>query len=146
VSLSRRFLEISLLLTGCMILASCAAPAATAVPPTPVLTLDDETGLPLNPPPATSGEYLIEGEVIALNLVPQARPLFKVRAANGTIYQFIAQPVAQIRQIDGSTPPTTQLRNGIRVRATLFAGDDTGVTGEPIRSSRDMVVLQLVDE
>lgn len=132
-----------LLLVGCR-LGGDDVGEETAVP-LESLTIDEDTGLPINPPDMIDGEFILEGEVIAVNLVPQDKPLFKLRMPDGNTFQISAQPVSDIKMVDGSELTSLELRNGIFVRATVVLGDDVGLGGEPVLTSKDLTVMTLVE-
>jgi len=123
-----------------LLLAGCGA-EATAVPPAPTPETDSATGLPLNPVAIPAGEFIVEGEISAVNLIPQDAPLFKITTPNGAIFQINAQPVSDISMADGRPLHPIDIRNGMQVRATVFQGEAGGLGGEPVLSSRDLTIV-----
>jgi len=126
---------------GCVL--TGIVPEATATPRPAVF--DEDTGLLLNPSSIPAGEFLVRGQVIAVTLTPRHSPLFKIRSSDGLIFQISAQPVAEIRLADGAPLSAQQLRNGITVQATVFQGNAVGLGGEPVLTSENLTVLELVD-
>jgi hypothetical protein len=125
---------------------TAVSPAETPVdePQSPFI-LDEETGLLLNPEQISEGEFIVEGELIAVNVIPQDKPLFKVKAENGTIYQISPQPISEIFMADGRSLRPLDHKIGNIVRATVFQGEAGGLGGEPVLTSTDLVVLSLVE-
>ena len=111
----------------------------TAVPPTPIM--DEETGLELNPVVIPDGEFVVEGTITAVTLIPQDEPLIKVMAENGQVYQIRSQPVPQITDADGTAVPPLEIKNGRQVRATVRQSDTGGLGGEPVLASANLTIL-----
>lgn len=132
---------LTLFLAGCG--SAGAGRAATAVPqPSPTPATDPQTGLPLNPDAIlVDTDFVVTGEVININSVPQDAPLFKVRAANGRTFQILAQPLADIYLDDGSQLALHEYTTGLQIRATVHQGDAVGLLGEPVLSSNNLQIL-----
>lgn len=129
---------------GCRVGAGVGGGEETAVP-LDSLTIDEATGLPINPPDVIDGAFILEGEVVAATLIPQDKPLFKVRTSGGDNFQISVQPVSDILLADGTELTALDLRNGITVRATVMQAEDVGLGGEPVLTSDDFMVLMLVE-
>lgn len=117
-----------------------AAGESTAVPPTPMM--DETTGLELNPVVIPDGEFVIQGTIAAVNLIPQDEPLIKVTTENGQLYQIRTQPVPQIAYDDGTVARPVDIKNGLAVRATVQQSDVGGLGGEPVLASTDFTILR----
>lgn len=138
----KRFVILSLwLLAGC----APAGGEATAVAPTSTWQIDDATGLPLNPATLPDSQFIVEGMVTAVTVIPQNKPLFKVQIPSGHTYQINAQPLGQITMLDGSAIRAIDFKSGMVIRATATTSDAGGLGGEPVLSSQDLVVLSLAE-
>ena len=133
---------LSLVLGG--ILVACAPGGAvgepTAVSATPMM--DEATGLELNPVVIPDGEFVIQGTIAAVNLIPQDEPLIKVTTENGQLYQIRTQPVPQIMYDDGTVARPVDIKNGLAVRATVQQSEAGGLGGEPVLASTDFTILR----
>ncbi|MAU02146.1 MAG: hypothetical protein CL608_33835 [Anaerolineaceae bacterium] len=131
------------LFLGLLLAVSCtsggAAGEPTAVPATPII--DEATGLELNPIVIPDGEFVVQGTITAVNLIPQDEPLIKVMAENGQLYQVRSQPVPQITYEDGTAVPPLEIKNGQRVRATVQQSESGGLGGEPVLASTNLIIL-----
>ena len=128
-----------------VLLAACTPPGSvinpTAVPPvTPIY--DKSTGLELNPVVIPEGEFVVEGTITAVNLIPQDAPLIKIATENGQNYQILAQPVPQIRYEDGTAVPPLEIKNGRLIRATVQQNETGGLGGEPVLASTNLTLLR----
>lgn len=138
-----------LVLLGVLWLAGCMQQTAVpTVAPLPVeeidnLVLDATTGLPFNPEVIPQGSFIVEGPVNAVNVIPQDKPLFKVKLDNGVLYQINAQPLPQITMADGSEVAPHQFQPGMVIRAMVTQGAETGLGGEPVLTSTDLTVISL---
>ncbi|MCP5097928.1 MAG: hypothetical protein GY943_20465 [Chloroflexi bacterium] len=124
----------------------CTAVSPELVPvaePSASINLDEVTGLPLNPEVILEGEFIVEGSVVAVNVIPQDKPLFKIEAENGAVYQISPQPIPLIFMADGSDLTPLDFKIGNIVRATVFQGESEGLGGELVLSSTDLVVISL---
>lgn len=117
-----------------------AAGEPTAVPATPML--DEATGLELNPIVIPEGEFVVQGTITAVNLIPQDEPLIKVMTESGQIYQIRTQPVPQITYDDGTVARPVDIKNGLAVRATVQQSDVGGLGGEPVLASTNFTILR----
>lgn len=111
----------------------------TAVPATPMI--DETTGLELNPAVIPEGEFVVQGTITAVNLIPQDEPLIKVMTDQGQLYQIRSQPVPQITYEDGTAVRPVDIKNGLQIRATVQQSEAGGLGGEPVLSSTDLVIL-----
>ncbi len=118
-------------------------PAAQSERVEVVYEIDEESGLPLNPPmnALPEGEFMVEGEITAVTLIPQDKPLFKIATESGTTYQVNAQPVPDIYVEDGSQLAPYEIQSGLRARATLRPGERGGLAGDFAFDSDDLVLL-----
>lgn len=132
----------SLVLGGILIACSPggAAGEPTAVPATPMI--DEATGLELNPVVIPDGEFMIQGTIAAVNLIPQDEPLIKVTTENGQLYQIRTQPVPQITYDDGTVARPVDIKNGLAVRATVQQSEVGGLGGEPVLASTNFTILR----
>ena len=89
----------------------------TNVPATPVI--DEATGLEVNPAVVPDGEFVVQGTITAVNLIPQDEPLIKIVTDSGQNYQIRSQSVPQITDEDGTAIPPLDIKNGLAVRATV---------------------------
>ena len=108
--------------------------------------LDEATGLPFNPPidAVPDSEFIIEGEISAVTLIPQDKPLFKIVPSNvdgDLAFQVNAQPVADIFVEDGTQLKPHEIQAGLRARATLHRADAGGLGGQFVFSSDDLMLL-----
>jgi hypothetical protein len=76
-------------------------------------------------------------------VIPQDKPLFKVKLDNGVLYQINAQPLPQITMADGSEVAPHQFQPGMVIRAMVTQGAETGLGGEPVLTSTDLTVISL---
>lgn len=103
---------------------------------------DEATGLPFNPSAALSeGQFIVEGEVIDVSLIPQDKPVFKITTPQDVTFNIVAQPLSTIVYEDGTEIALHEFRSGMFIRATVWLGDDAGVQGEPALTSEDLVIL-----
>ncbi len=133
------------LLTSCTVGSVPSEPTAPstgsgqAVPATPML--DEVTGLELNPVVIPDGEFVVQGTITAVNLIPQDEPLIKVMTENGQLYQIRSQPVPQITYEDGTAIRPVDIKNGLQIRATVQQSESGGLGGEPVLASTNLVIL-----
>lgn len=112
-----------------------AVPAATPV-------IDEASGLELNPEVIPDGDFVVQGDITAVNLIPQDEPLIKIVTENGQNYQIRSQPVPQITYEDGSTIPALDIKIGLAVRATVQQAETGGLGGEPVLISSNLTILR----
>ncbi len=123
-------------------LAACAPTDDNqAVETTIPVVLDEKTGLPLNPEFIPNGEFIVEGVINAVTVIPQDKPLFKIMTDTGQLFQINAQPVSEIFMADGTTIRAVDFKNGMIVRATVFQGDAGGLGGEPVLTSKNLTII-----
>ncbi len=130
------------LLTSCTVGSVPSEP--TAVPATPMI--DEVTGLELNPVVIPDGEFIVQGTITAVNLIPQDEPLLKIMTENGQLYQIRSQPVPQITYEDGTAVRPVDIKNGLQVRATVQQSESGGLGGEPVLASTNLVILPPANE
>jgi len=130
---------------------ACAAPnnvtenSQEIVEPTASIVLDEETGLPFNPEIIPEGEFVVEGVINAVTVIPQDKPLFKIISETGIVYQINAQPISQIFMEDGTSLRAIDFKNGMVVRATVFQGEEGGLGGEPVLTSENLTILVVTE-
>ncbi len=107
------------------------------------VVLDEETGLPLNPETIPDGEFVVEGVINAVTVVPQDKPLFKIMTNTGLFYQINAQPVSEIFMADGTALRAFEFKSGMVVRATVFQGEEGGLGGEPVLTSQNLTIISI---
>lgn len=107
------------------------------------VVLDEETGLPLNPEIIPDGEFVVEGVTNAVTVIPQDKPLFKIMTDTGIFYQINAQPVSEIFMVDGTALRPFEFKSGMIVRATVFQGEEGGLGGEPVLTSKNLTILSM---
>lgn len=107
----------------------------------PTTGVDPETGLEINPPQIIPGvDFLIVGEIMSFNLIPQDRPEFVVLSPTGTRYRIHPQPVDQITYEDGTLPAKMDFKRGMPVMATVRQEEGAGAT--IVVQSSDFTLLQ----
>jgi hypothetical protein len=130
-------------LLSLLLLAACTsggtAGEPTAVPATPMI--DEATGLELNPVVMPEGEFMVQGTITAVTLIPQDEPLIKIMTDNGQLYQIRSQPVPQITYEDGTVVPPLEIKNGQQIRATVVQGEAGGLGGDPVLVSSNLTIL-----
>lgn len=92
-------------------------------------TLDEATGLPLNPETFPEGDFVIEGTISSMNLTPQSAPEFVITADAGRTYRVRAQPLSGILYDDGEAVGISSFVQGMQVRAVInqvAGGPETG--------------------
>ena len=120
----------------------------TAVPPTTSdLTLDETTGLPLNPAEfANIEEFIVQGEIIDVSLIPQDNPSFRIKSEAGDIYLVAPQHLADIAMADGTAIAPHEFKVGMVARATVHdEGELAGLAQDPALTSNDLVILPNAD-
>lgn len=134
-----KFLSLILL----TLLAACSPDGTsgepTAVPATPII--DEATGLELNPVVIPEGEFVVQGVITAVTLIPQDEPLIKIMTDNGQLYQIRSQPVPQITNEDGTALRPVDIKNGLQIQATVMQGEAGGLGGEPVLVSSNLTIL-----
>ncbi len=94
-------------------------------------TVDEATGLPLNPETIPEGDFVIEGTISSMNLTPQSSPEFVLRVESGRTYRVRAQPLPDILYDDGEVVGVANFTQGMQVRAVvseIVGGPETGNT------------------
>lgn len=121
--------RIYLLLTMALLLAACGGSNGDAAEET--YTLDETTGLPLNPETIPEGDFVVEGTIASMNLTPQSAPEFVLRIPSGRTYRVRAQALPDILYEDGEAVGVANFVQGMTVRATIsqvVGGPETGNT------------------
>jgi hypothetical protein len=96
-------------------------------------TIDEATGLPLNPQTLPEGDFVIEGTISSMNLTPQSAPEFVIRSDSGRTYRVRAQPLPDILYDDGETVGVSRFVQGMEIRAVISqiaGGSETGNTNQ----------------
>ena len=89
--------KLSLLLLLIFLLASCAPGTPSKIdeadeePSAPVV-IDEKTGLPINPETIPEGEFIVEGVINAVTVIPQDKPLFKIVTDSGIFIKSTHNP------------------------------------------------------
>ena len=106
-------------------------------------TIDEATGLPLNPETIPEGDFVVEGTISSMNLTPQSSPEFVLRVESGRTYRVRAQPLLDILYNDGEAVGVASFVQGMQVRATIYqivGGPETGNTTQFV--TEDLVVIR----
>lgn len=106
-------------------------------------TLDEVTGLPLNPQTIPDGDFVIEGTISSMNLTPQSSPEFVLSTPSGRTYRVRAQPLPGILYDDGEIVGVSRFTQGMQVRAVISqieGGTETGNTRQFV--TEDLVVIR----
>lgn len=96
-------------------------------------TLDEATGLPLNPQTLPDGDFVIEGTISSMNLTPQSAPEFVIRIESGRTFRVRAQPLPDILYDDGEAVGVSRFAQGMTIRAVISqvaGGTETGNTNQ----------------
>ena len=103
--------------------------------------IDPETGLEINPEVVGPGsEFIVRGEIISMNLTPQDRPEFVVKAPSGQNYRIATQALSDIYFEDGETQLAPyEYRQGMRAQATAMMPADAGPSD--VLQSSDFMLL-----
>jgi hypothetical protein len=94
-------------------------------------TIDESTGLPLNPEAIPDGDFVVEGTISSMNLTPQSTPEFVLRIDSGRTYRVRTQPLPDILYSDGEAVGIANFVQGMEVRAVIsqiVGGAETGNT------------------
>lgn len=132
----RKFLWLALV----FILSACGA-NGNAAPEE--YTLDEATGLPLNPEAIPEGDFVVEGTISSMNLTPQSAPEFVLMSPSGRTYRVRAQPLPGILYDDGEAVGVANFVQNMQVRATInqiVGGPETGNTRQFV--TEDLVVIR----
>ncbi len=132
----RKFLFVALM----VLLAACGSTGDTAEEE---YTVDEETGLPLNPDTIPEGDFVVEGTIASMNLTPQSAPEFVLRSPEGRTYRVRAQALPDILYSDGEAVGVANFVQGMQVRATIsqvVGGPETGNTRQFVTDS--LVIVQ----
>jgi len=106
-------------------------------------TLDDATGLPLNPETIPEGDFVVEGTVSSMNLTPQSSPEFVLTVPSGRTYRVRAQPLSDILYDDGEVVGIANFKQGMAVRAIISqitGGAETGNTRQFV--TEDLMIVR----
>ncbi|MCA9954755.1 MAG: hypothetical protein H6657_14300 [Ardenticatenaceae bacterium] len=129
-----------LLLILLVLLAACGANAETSQE---TYTVDEQTGLPLNPDTIPEGDFVVEGTISSMNLTPQSAPEFVLRSPTGRTYRVRAQALPDILYDDGEMVGVANFVQGMQVRATIsqeVGGPETGNTTQLVTD--DLMILR----
>ncbi|MBK8905401.1 MAG: hypothetical protein IPM53_29735 [Anaerolineaceae bacterium] len=132
----RKFLLLALM----VLLAACGSNGDT----TPEeYTIDEATGLPLNPETIPEGDFVVEGTIASMNLTPQSAPEFVLRVPSGRTYRVRAQALPDILYDDGEAVGVANFVQGMEVRATIsqvVGGPETGNTRQFVTD--DLIIVR----
>ena len=106
-------------------------------------TIDEATGLPLNPETIPEGDFVVEGTISSMNLTPQSAPEFVLRIESGRTYRVRAQPLPDILYADGEVVGVANFVQSMQVRATInqvVGGPETGNTTQFV--TEDLVIVR----
>ncbi len=106
-------------------------------------TIDEATGLPLNPEAIPEGDFVVEGTVSSMNLTPQSAPEFVLTIPSGRTYRVRTQPLSDIFYDDGEVVGIANFNQGMAVRAVIsqiVGGPETGNTTQLV--TEDLVVIR----
>lgn len=107
----------------------------------PTSGIDPATGLEINPPQIIPGvDYLVVGEIMSFNLIPQDSPEFVVLSPAGVRFRIHPQPVDQITYEDGTVPAKMDFKRGMPIMATVRQEEGAGAT--IVVQSSDFTILQ----
>lgn len=108
----------------------------------PVAGIDPDSGLEINPlDPQQGVEYVVRGQLVSFNLIPQNKPEFVLRAPHGTTYRIQSQPVPDIFFQDGSQLAPHEYQRFMLAEATILLEDASEPT--TVVKSQDLVLLAL---
>lgn len=133
----RRFLLLILL----VLLAACGGSAGGSAEE--AYTIDEATGLPLNPDTIPEGDFVVEGTISSMNLTPQSAPEFVLRSPAGRTYRVRAQALPDILYDDGEAVGVANFVQGMQIRATIsqeVGGPETGNTRQFVTDN--LVILR----
>ncbi len=106
-------------------------------------TVDEATGLPLNPETIPEGDFVVDGTISSMNLTPQSSPEFVLRVESGRTYRVRAQALPGILYDDGEAVGVANFVQGMQVRATvsqIVGGPETGNTTQLV--TEDLVIIR----
>jgi len=106
-------------------------------------TIDEATGLPLNPETIPEGDFVVEATIASMNLTPQSTPEFVLRIPSGRTYRVRAQALPDILYNDGEAVGVANFVQGMAVRATIsqvVGGPETGNTRQFV--TEDLVIVR----
>lgn len=132
----RKFLFVALM----VLLAACGSNGNTAEEE---YTIDEATGLPLNPDTIPEGDFVVEGTIASMNLTPQSAPEFVLRSPAGRTYRVRAQALPDILYDDGEAVGVANFVQEMQVRATIsqvVGGPETGNTTQLVTT--DLVIVR----
>lgn len=123
-----------------VLLAACGSNGNTAEEE---YTIDEATGLPLNPDTIPEGDFVVEGTIASMNLTPQSAPEFVLRSPAGRTYRVRAQALPDILYNDGEAVGVANFVQEMQVRATIsqvVGGPETGNTTQLVTT--DLVIVR----
>lgn len=109
----------------------------------PESIIDEATGLPINPAEyADVAEFIVEGEIYNLSLLPQDNPSFNIKTESGVAYLVASQKLSEIFMLDGTVIAPHEFRKGMTARATVHdEGEVAGLAATAALTSSDFVIL-----
>lgn len=102
--------------------------------------IDPETGLVVNPEADPGTEFIVEGPISSLTLIPQTKPEFVIELPSGKRYRIRSQALSETFYEDGTEIEPHTIRQGMHIRATVIFVPDEGEHGE--FQSRNLTFLQ----
>lgn len=129
-----------LLLALVLFLAACGSNGDTTQE---VYTVDEATGLPLNPETIPEGDFVVEGTISSMNLTPQSSPEFVLSSPAGHTYRVRAQALPGILYDDGEMVGVANFTQGMQVRAVInqiVGGPETGNTRQFV--TENLVIIR----
>ena len=106
-------------------------------------TIDEVTGLPLNPETIPEGDFVIEGTISNMNLTPQSAPEFVLKVSSGKTYRVRSQPLPDIFYDDGEVVGVANFSQGMQVRAIIsqiVGGPETGNSRQFV--TEDLMIIR----
>lgn len=106
-------------------------------------TIDEATGLPLNPETIPEGDFVVEGTISSMNLTPQSSPEFVLSSPSGRTYRVRSQPLPDILYDDGEAVGVASFVQGMQVRAVISqiaGGAETGNASQFV--TEDLVIIR----
>ncbi len=106
-------------------------------------TVDEATGLPLNPETIPEGDFVVEATIASMNLTPQSAPEFVLRIPSGRTYRVRAQALPDILYDDDEAVGVANFVQGMVVRATVsqvVGGPETGNSRQFVTD--DLIVVR----
>ncbi len=106
-------------------------------------TIDEATGLPLNPDTIPEGDFVLEGTASSMNLTPQTSPEFVITVPSGKTYRVRTQALSEIFYADGEAIGASDFQQGMKIRAVVSqieGGAETGNTTQFV--TEDLVIVR----